>query len=54
MSRDEMNHALKVRFVPGLRQLGFKGSLPHFRRQRESRVDLLTVQFDRHGGGFVV
>lgn len=54
MSRDEMNHALKVRFVPALRQLGFKGSLPHFRRQRESRIDLLTVQFDRHGGGFVV
>lgn len=54
MSRDEMSSALKARFVPALRQLGFKGSLPHFRRQRDSRVDLLTVQFDRHGGGFVV
>jgi hypothetical protein len=54
MSRDEMNSALKARFVPVLRKLGFKGSLPHFRRQRDSRVDLLTVQFDRHGGGFVV
>lgn len=54
MSRDEMNRALKARFVPALRQLGFKGSLPHFRRQRHSRVDLITVQFDRHGGGFVV
>ncbi|ACC71564.1 DUF4304 domain-containing protein [Paraburkholderia phymatum] len=54
MSRDEMNRALKARFVPALRQLGFKGALPHFRRLRDDRVDLLTVQFDRHGGGFVV
>ncbi|WP_211620844.1 DUF4304 domain-containing protein [Paraburkholderia domus] len=54
MSRDEMNGALKARFVPALRQLGFKGSLPHFRRQRDNRIDLLTVQFDRHGGRFVV
>ncbi|WP_392396490.1 DUF4304 domain-containing protein, partial [Paraburkholderia caledonica] len=37
MSRDEMNSALKARFVPALRQLGFKGSLPHFRRQRDRR-----------------
>ncbi|MFL9896396.1 DUF4304 domain-containing protein [Paraburkholderia sp. RL17-381-BIF-C] len=54
MSRNEMDSALKARFVPALRQRGFKGSLPHFRRQRDGRVDLLTVQFDRHGGGFVV
>ncbi|MFP3550809.1 DUF4304 domain-containing protein [Paraburkholderia sp. SIMBA_049] len=27
--------------------------MPHFRRQRGDRVDLLTVQFDRHVGGFV-
>ncbi|WP_341866192.1 DUF4304 domain-containing protein [Paraburkholderia hospita] len=44
---------MKARFVPTLRQLGFKGSLPHFRRQRVDRVDLLTVTFDRHDGGFV-
>ncbi|MCI0146687.1 DUF4304 domain-containing protein [Paraburkholderia sediminicola] len=54
MSREEMNSALKAHLVPALRQLGFKGSLPHFRRQRENRVDLLTIQFDRQGGGFVV
>ena len=28
--------------------------MPHFRRIQDDRVDLLTVQFDRHGGGFVV
>ncbi|EIM98825.1 hypothetical protein WQE_20656 [Paraburkholderia hospita] len=49
-----MTLQLKAQFVPALRRLGFKGTLPHFRRQRENRVDLLTVQFDRHGGGFVV
>ena len=41
-------------FVPALRKRGFKGSLPHFRRIQIARVDLLTVQFDRHGGGFIV
>ena len=49
-----MNAALKQRLVPALRERGFKGSLPHFRRILPERVDLLTVQFDRHGGGFVV
>ncbi|HXI91346.1 MAG TPA: hypothetical protein VNO24_15120 [Blastocatellia bacterium] len=24
--------------------------MQHFRRQRDDRVDLLTAQFDRHGG----
>jgi hypothetical protein len=54
MNRNEMNAALKDIFVPALRVLGFKGSLPHFRRILAERVDILTVQFDRYGGGFVV
>ena len=54
MSRREMDDALNTRFVPALRRIGFKGSLPHFRRPGDGKVDLLTVQFDRHGGGFVV
>jgi hypothetical protein len=54
MCREKMNEALKTGFVPILRQLGFKGSLPHFRRRRDEGVDLLTIQFDRHGGGFAV
>ena len=54
MSREEMDRALKTHFVPALRQRGFKGSLPHFRRLRDNQVDLITIQFDRHGGGFVV
>jgi hypothetical protein len=49
-----MDAALRETFVPVLRARGFKGSLPHFRRLLPDRVDLLSVQFDRHGGGFVV
>lgn len=49
-----MNQALKTVFVPVLRGVGFKGSMPHFRRLLPDRVDLLTIQFDRYGGGFVV
>ena len=52
--RQLMDEALKLYVVPALRERGFKGSLPHFRRLRTDRVDLLTIQFDKHGGGFVV
>ena len=53
-SRDEMNKALRSRLLPALRLRGFRGSLPHFRRVGPEAIDLLTVQFDRHGGGFIV
>jgi len=49
-----MESSLREILVPALRTRGFKGSLPHFRRIKDARVDLLTVQFDRHGGGFIV
>lgn len=52
--RDKMNEALKNIVVPRLRQKGFKGSLPHFRRRGETKIDLLTFQFDKRGGGFVI
>ena len=37
-----------------LKSSGFTGSLPHFRRRTTARVDLLTFQFDRNGGGLLV
>jgi len=46
--------ALKNVFVPALRERGFKGSLPHFRRIANEQIDLLTIQFDKWGGGFVI
>lgn len=49
-----MISSLKNLFVPALRERGFKGTFPHFRRRRSDRIDLLTVQFDRHGGGFII
>ena len=40
--------------VPGLRELGFRGSLPNLYRVRDGLVDVLFLQFDRYGGGFTV
>jgi hypothetical protein len=48
-----MNEALKQIVVPELRKRGYKGSLPHFRRIRD-KVDIVTFQFDKWGGGFVI
>ena len=49
-----MMGALKTRFVPALRERGFAGSFPHFRRRLPERVDYLTVQFYSAGGSFVL
>jgi len=48
-----MEAALKKLVVPVLRERSFTGSFPHFRRIKEE-VDLLTFQFDRNGGGFII
>jgi len=53
-ARDQMNRALKDIVVPVLRDRGFTGSFPHFRRCRQDRIDLFTFQFDKYGGGFVI
>ncbi len=53
-NRDEMIKALKSSVVPLLREKGFKGSFPHFRRRLETRIDLISFFFDKYGGGFVV
>ena len=53
-TRDQMKQALKSLVIPKLRQRGFVGTFPHFRRAQSNRIDLLTFQFDRHGGGFVI
>jgi Domain of unknown function (DUF4304) len=52
--RKAMLQRLQQRLVPALRELGFSGSLPHFARIRRDSLDLLSVQFDKWGGGFVV
>lgn len=49
-----MEREFKASILPWLRGKGFKGSFPHFRRPGQSAIDLLTFQFDRHGGGYVI
>lgn len=53
-SRANMIAALRRVLAPELRRRAFRGSVPHFRRLLAARIDLLTVQFSRWGGEFVV
>ncbi len=52
--RDEIIGSLNRIFVPELRNLKFKGSFPHFRKTENDITNLLTFQFDRNGGGFII
>ena len=52
--REKMIGTLKGHVVPVLKARGFKGSFPHFRRITDTGIHLLTFQFDKWGGGFVV
>jgi hypothetical protein len=55
VTREEMCTELKRDVIPVLREMGFKGSMPHFYRVNEgNHVDLLTFQFASAGGSFVV
>jgi hypothetical protein len=52
--REKMIATLKEHLVPVLKDRGFKGSFPHFRRPTDTAIHLLTFQFDKWGGGFVI
>ena len=52
--REKMIEALQQVITPKLRDAGFRGSFPHFRRVSSQQIDLLTFQFDKCGGGFVI
>ena len=52
--RDKIDVALKEILIPFLREKGFKGSLPHFRRQQSDRINLLTFQHSLYDTKFVV
>jgi hypothetical protein len=52
--REKMINSLKNIVIPSLREHGFKGTFPHFRRINEKKIDLLTFQFDKYGGGFII
>jgi hypothetical protein len=52
--REQMIRELKNSVIPVLKKNGFKGSFPHFRRINEDKVNLITFQFDKWGGGFCI
>ncbi|WP_108992311.1 DUF4304 domain-containing protein [Paenibacillus agaridevorans] len=54
VERDKMIRSLKDIVIPRLRERGFKGTFPHFRRETEKKIDLLTFQFDKYGGCFII
>ncbi len=53
-ARAALESALRESVIPDLRERGFRGSFPHFRRLLPTRIDLLTFQFYSSGGSFVV
>lgn len=52
--RQAMTAELKRVVVPVLRELGYTGTFPHFRRTRGKRVALLSFQFSSWGGKFCI
>ena len=52
--RNEMDQAIKSLILPRLREMGFKGSLPHLHRPRNGACDFLTIQFLSVGGAFTI
>jgi len=52
--RQIIDSVLKSTCVPLLRERGFKGSYPHFRRIQDEHLDLLMFQFRSDGSSFVV
>ena len=54
LEKDKMIKSLNEIFVPELRKRNFKGNFPHFRKTENGKTNLLTFQFDRNGGGFVI
>ena len=54
IEREKMIESLLLTFVPQIRDMNFKGRFPHFRRTINRKTNLLTIQFDRNGGGFVI
>jgi hypothetical protein len=53
-AREAMDAALKEMTAESLRPRGFTGSLPHLRRRRDDRLELVSVQYFSAGGSFVV
>lgn len=53
-NKELMRSALGRYTLPQLQKLGFAGRYPHFRREREGCIELLSFQTNSHGGSFTV
>ncbi len=51
---DTMKKAIESIVVPLLRQKGFTGWMPHFRRALDNEIHVITFQFSQKGDEFVV
>jgi len=45
-------NAFQEKVVSVLKQNGFTGRFPHFRKIKENQIYLLSIQFDKWGGGY--
>lgn len=54
MKNRKIIQSLKNILVQKIKQLGFSGVFPHFRRKNNDRYEFLSFQFNRNGGSFVV
>lgn len=54
LGRQNMQDAIKRIVVPEIRALGFKGSLPHFRRRGKGEHQMLMLFYNKYGGSFYV
>lgn len=52
--RQKIDEAIKDITIPFLREKGFKGSFPHFRRQLPDEINLLTFQHSLYDTKFVI
>ncbi len=52
--RQRIDKALSEIIIPFLRENGFKGSMPHFRRKQSDRINLLTFQHSLNEAKFVI
>ena len=53
-NRDIMRSALKKHTITVLSQYGFSGKYPHYRRENDYCVDLVSFQTNKYGGSFSV
>jgi len=52
--RQKIDQAIKDISIPFFRNQGFKGSLPHFRRYQDDRINLITIQHSLYDTKFVI